>query len=63
MYERTTVYAPIWTTNQIGGKGKENNFSFKEKKNFSFKREKKITCGPVNNDEYLKVLGIRFTLF
>lgn len=43
MYERTTVYAPIWTTNQIGGKGKENNFSFKEKKNFSFKREKKIT--------------------
>ena len=35
-YERTTMYAPIWIANQIGEKGKENNFSFKEKKNFSF---------------------------
>lgn len=43
-YERTTMYAPIWIANQIGEKGKENNFSFKEKKNFSFKREKKITA-------------------
>ena len=24
-YERTTMYAPIWTANQIGEKGKENN--------------------------------------
>lgn len=43
MYERTTMHAPIWTANQVGKKGKENHFSFNEKKNFSFKREKKIT--------------------
>ena len=36
MCERTTMHAPIWTANQVGEKGKENNFSFKEKKKLFF---------------------------